>query len=194
MQAHLSRVITDLRGVYDGEIWLFPGSGYQLASEADGVLLLSMISSRNPDLLIGRQVDAAPLIRDMSLPTLSTGYMLVDGGRPTSVSYMSQTLPIPSDKPGIAVATALAGEMLGLQSIYLEAGSGAHHPVPVDMIERCRANVSVPIITGGGLRTVEEIIARYDAGANVCVVGSLIEDNPQALVDLVIHTQERALS
>jgi len=194
MKTDLKRVIADLRAVYEGEIWLFPGSGYQLCSEADGILLLSMISGRNPDLLIGRQVDAAPLIRDMDLCTLSTGYMLIDGGRPTSVSYMSQTLPIPADKPTIAVATGMAGEMLGMQCLYLEAGSGAHDPVPIDMLERCRAHVSIPIITGGGLRTVEQVIARFSAGADICVIGSMIEDNPRALIDLVIHTQELALS
>jgi phosphoglycerol geranylgeranyltransferase len=157
---------------------IFPGGSMQVSAEADAILFLSLISGRNPDLLIGRQVESAGLIRDIGLEVIPTGYLLIDGGRPTSVSYMSNTLPIPADKPDIAAATALAGEMLGLKVMYLDAGSGALHPVSFAMIERVRASITSPLIVGGGIRDAEAARRAFAAGADLVVVGNSLEKDP----------------
>lgn len=165
-------------------IVLFPGSIYQLSSHADAILFLSLISGRNPELLIGQQVLAAPRIRRLGLEVMPTGYMLIDGGTATSVAYMSNTQPIPADKPEIACATALAGAMLGLQLIYLDAGSGARRPVHPDLIARVRREVDVPLIVGGGIRTPELATNALEAGADLIVVGNGLEKDLGWLPDL----------
>lgn len=166
-------------------IVLFPGSIYQLSGQADALLFLSLISGRNPELLIGQQVLAAPRIKRLDLEVIPTGYMYIDGGRPTSVGYMSNTQPIPADKPEIARATALAGMYLGHQAIYLDAGSGAHHPVPTAMIEEVRKEIQLPLIVGGGIRTPLQAADALNAGADVIVVGNSLEKDPELLADLV---------
>lgn len=163
---------------------LFPGSVYQLDPQADALLLLSMISGRNPDLLIGRHVQVASRIKQMKLETIPTGYILVDGGKPTSVSYMSNTTPIPADKPPIAAATALAGELLGLKVIYMDAGSGAQNPVSPHIIQAVRHEVSLPVIVGGGIRTPERAALALEAGADVIVVGNGLEKDSNWLPEL----------
>ncbi|MGB3802303.1 MAG: phosphoglycerol geranylgeranyltransferase [Lewinella sp.] len=156
-------------------VLLFPGSVYQLDEQADGLLLLSLISGRNPELLIGKHVTVAGRIKQMKLPAFPTGYILIDGGRPTSVSYMSGTTPIPADKPAIAAATALAGEQLGLGLIYLDAGSGALRPVSPEIISAVRAEVKLPIVVGGGIRSPERARQALQAGADMIVVGNGLE-------------------
>lgn len=165
-------------------VWLFPGNTMQICPEADGILLLSMISGRKPELLIGNHVIAAPAIKQSGLAVVSVGYMLIDGGRRSSVEYMSNTIPIPADKNDIAVATAMAGEMLGMQMIYLEAGSGAKNPVPQSMISAVQRAVDVPVVVGGGLRYKEYIADAFNAGATWVVLGNGLEDNPDMLNDL----------
>ncbi len=157
---------------------LFPGNALQVHREADAILFLSLISGRNPELLIGKHVTAAPLIRAYGLESVPTGYILVDGGKPTSVQYISGTLPIPRDKDDIAAFTALAGELLGLQCMFLDAGSGALHPVSASMIAAVRKRVRVPVIVGGGIRTPEQAVAAAQAGADVVVVGNSLEKDP----------------
>ncbi|GAC1381149.1 MAG: hypothetical protein NVSMB30_28910 [Hymenobacter sp.] len=149
------------------------------------MLLLSLISGRNPDFLIGQHVVAAPRLRASGLQLLPTGYMLVDSGRPTTASYMSGTAPLPHDKPGIAACTALAGEQLGLKLMYLDGGSGAKNPVSAAMIAAVREAVSTPLIVGGGLNTGEKVYAALAAGADVVVVGNHIETNPAFLEEVV---------
>ncbi len=156
---------------------LFPGSVLQVKENADAILLLSLISGRNPELLIGQHVVAAPALRASRLEVISTGYMLVDGGKPTTVSYISNTHPIPSDKADIAACTAMAGEMLGLKIIYLDAGSGARHPVPARMIRKVSQQVSVPVIVGGGIRDAAAAREAARAGADLIVVGNAIEED-----------------
>ncbi|MCW3788477.1 geranylgeranylglyceryl/heptaprenylglyceryl phosphate synthase [Plebeiibacterium sediminum] len=156
-------------------VLLFPGSLLQLTTNADGILFISLISGRNPELLIGNHVASAPVIRSSGMEVISTGYILIDGGTTTSVEYMSQTKPIPALKTDIAVATAMAGEMLGQKLIYLEGGSGALNPVPVEMIEAVKQNISIPLIVGGGLNTKEKVKAACDAGADIIVVGNAFE-------------------
>ncbi len=163
---------------------LFPGSVYQLDEQADALLLLSLISGRNPDLLIGRHVLVAGRIKRMNLEAIATGYMLIDGGRSTSVSYMSGTTPIPADKPSIAAATALAGEQLGMKLIYMDAGSGAQQPVSDAIIHCVRKEVDLPIIVGGGIRTPERAALALDAGADMIVVGNALEKDSGWLPEL----------
>ncbi|MEI6889723.1 MAG: geranylgeranylglyceryl/heptaprenylglyceryl phosphate synthase [Bacteroidales bacterium] len=173
-----------LRDNSDIPVILFPGSSLQIFPNAHGILLLSLISGRNPDLLIGKHVESAALLKASKLEIIPTAYMLIDSGRPTSVSYISNTLPIPSDKPDIAVCTALAGEMLGLKVIYMDAGSGALNPVPDEIIQQVKQQTSVPLIVGGGISTVEKASAALKAGADVIVIGNAIEKNPGLMTDI----------
>ncbi|WP_306640297.1 geranylgeranylglyceryl/heptaprenylglyceryl phosphate synthase [Sanyastnella coralliicola] len=163
---------------------LFPGSPAQLTPHVDALLFLSLVSGRNPELLIGHHVTAAPVIKDLGIECLSTGYMLVDGGRPTTASYISNTQPIPRNKPGIAAATAMASELLGHQLIFLDAGSGADAPVPTEMIRAVRQSVDLPIIVGGGIRRREQLDAAFMAGADLAVLGTVIENEPELLAEL----------
>lgn len=164
---------------------LFPGNSFQLSYRADAVLFLSLISGRNAELLIGNHVIAAPYLKMSPLEVLPTGYMLVDGGKPTTVSYMSNTNPIPAGKTDIAVCTAIAGELLGLRMLFLDAGSGALNPVSVDMIESVAGATSVPLIVGGGIKTPEKVHENAAAGADLIVVGDAIEKNPDLLPEMV---------
>jgi len=147
----------------------------QISKNADGILLLSLISGRNPELLIGKQVIAAPILKASNLDILPTGYILIDGGKPTAVSYMSNTNPIPFDKDDIAMCTAMAGEMLGLKLIYMDAGSGALNAISEKMIKKVSSNISIPLIIGGGINTPQKAILACKAGADIIVVGNAIE-------------------
>jgi putative glycerol-1-phosphate prenyltransferase len=162
---------------------LFPGNLLQLSHDADAIFLLSLISGRNPELLIGNHVLAAPYLKEIKEKVISVGYILINCGTKTSVEYMSQTEAIPSDKTDIVVATALAGEMIGMKMIYLEAGSGAANPVPVAVIKAVRENISVPLAVGGGLRSKKELEETYKAGADLIILGNGCEQNPQLLID-----------
>jgi putative glycerol-1-phosphate prenyltransferase len=162
-------------------IVLFPGNLLQLSRKADLILLLSLISGRNPELLIGNHVIAAPYLKDVKEKLIPVGYILIGCGSKTSVEYISQTEAIPSDKTDIVVATAIAGEMLGLRMIYLEAGSGAGNPVPAEIIKAVRREITVPLAVGGGIRTSEEISEIYDAGADLIILGNGCEKDSRLL-------------
>lgn len=162
-------------------VFIFPGNVIQLSDRADGILFLSMISGRNAEYLIGNHVLAAPHLNRSGIEVIPTGYILIENGRSTSVEYMSNTRPIPANKPEIAMATAMAGEMLGMKSIYLEAGSGAAHPVGLDMIRAIRRQISLPLIVGGGINSSDRASEVYEAGADVIVVGTAVEENPALL-------------
>lgn len=155
---------------------IFPGSALQISQYADAILFLSLISGRNPDYLIGQQVRSAPIIKHIALEAISTGYMLIKSGNYTSAEYMSNTSPIPADKPDIARATALAAQILGMKLIYLEAGSGATQPVPIEMVRKVTSYVDIPVIVGGGIRKPEEANERVLAGASFIVTGNYFED------------------
>ncbi len=175
---------------------LFPGNSYQLSHKADAILFLSLVSGRNPDLLIGQHVIAAPYLRLSPLEVLPTGYMLIDGGVATTVHYMSNTSPIPAHKSDIAVCTAMAAEMLGLKLIFMDAGSGASRPVPTDMISEVRGAVSVPLIVGGGIRTPEKAEENIKAGADMIVVGNAFEHDPSLMIEIsaAIHSHNVELN
>lgn len=163
---------------------LFPGSSLHIDPSADAILLLSLISGRNADMLIGQHVIAAPLLKKSGIEVLSTGYMLIESGRQTTVSYISNTTPIPRDKPSIAACTAMAGELLGLKNMFLDAGSGALYPVPAETIAAVSRSVDTPIIVGGGINSFEKAHAALSAGADVIVVGNGIEQNPGLLPEI----------
>lgn len=164
---------------------LFPGSVLQISNKADAILLLSLISGRNPEYLIGNHVIAAPILKNSSLEIIPVGYMLIESGRTTSVQYVSNTIPIPADKTDMAVATAIAGEMLGLKIIYLEAGSGALNHVTELMIFEVKKNISIPLIVGGGIKSKEQVRKVFDAGADIIVIGNSLENNPENLFHLL---------
>lgn len=163
---------------------LFPGSNMHISLNADAILFLSLISGRNPELLIGQHVVAAPILKKSQLEIIPTGYMLVNSGSTTAVAYMSNTSPIPNNKPSIAACTAMAGEMLGLKLIYLDAGSGAHEPVSPKVINMVRKSVETPLIVGGGIRTPAMATEALQAGADMVVVGNGIEKNPNLLIEV----------
>lgn len=167
---------------------IFPGSASQIKDNADAILFLSLISGRNPELLIGQHVQAAPILKASKLEIISTGYMLIDGGAPTTVSYVSNTTPIPSDKDDIASCTALAGEMLGLKIIYLDAGSGAKNHVTTSMVKNISSQINIPLIVGGGIRDAKTAKEICNAGADIIVVGNAIEKN-----DALIESISRAI-
>ena len=160
------------------------GDANQIAPEADAILLLSLISGRNPELLIGKHVTSAIHLKRSGLEIISTGYMLIDGGVETTASYVTGTSPLPSNKPGIAAMTGLAGEQLGLKVLYMDAGSGAREPVPASLIHAVRSQVSIPIIVGGGIRNKKGILEAWNAGADVVVIGNALEENPELLPHL----------
>jgi putative glycerol-1-phosphate prenyltransferase len=172
----------------DIPVILFPGSYIQLSNKADALLLLSLVSGRNADYLIGNHVFAAPYIKKSGLEVIPTGYILIDGGRTSSVEYVSNTKPIPADKTELVVATAIASEMLGQKLIYLEAGSGANCHVPVEVIREVKKNISLPLIVGGGIKSAVEADNLLKAGADIIVIGTIIEqdiDNLQKIVAIL---------
>jgi phosphoglycerol geranylgeranyltransferase len=182
----IDKLIDSIRELCNIPIILFPGNLLQLSHKADAILLLSLISGRNPELLIGNHVIAAPYLRSVREKLISVGYILVGCGKKTSVEYISQTEAIPCDKSDLVVATALAGEMLGLNMIYLEAGSGAENPVPPAIIRAVKENVSIPVAVGGGLRSAEEISETFNSGANLVILGNGCEKNPGLLSEACI--------
>ena len=183
-------LVEALRRQKDIPVVIFPGSNLHIHSEADGILLLSLISGRNPELLIGQHVIAAPILKNSGLEILPTGYMLIESGKPTTVSYISNTQPIPADKEDIAVCTAMAGEMLGLRLLYLDGGSGAINPVPPKMISAVRRNTGLPVIVGGGITSGTKAEQAWLAGADYVVIGNGLEKEPE-LLDQIIKVRNR---
>ncbi len=161
----------------DLPVVLFPGSGAQLCADADAMLLLSLISGRNAELLIGEHVRYAPAIKRLGLDVLPTGYMLIESGGMTSAQFMSNTLPLPRDKTDLAAAHALAGQLLGLKLIYMDGGSGARQAVPVELVREVSRAIDIPLIVGGGLKTPGQVEARIRAGADFVVVGTAVEED-----------------
>jgi putative glycerol-1-phosphate prenyltransferase len=187
-------LITDIRNMCSIPVVLFPGNLLQLSRKADYIMLLSLISGRNPELLIGNHVIAAPYLKDVRPKLVSVGYILVACGGKTSVEYISQTEAIPADKTDIVVATALAGEMLGLKMIYLEGGSGAKSHVPADLISAVRENISIPLAVGGGIKSGTEAERIFRAGAGLVVLGNGCEKDPGLLREVCAARDEARLS
>lgn len=181
---NLQEVIRTLKRETAIPVVLFPGSSLHIAPQADAILFLSLISGRNPDLLIGQHVQAAPIIKSTRLEVLPTGYILINSGRLTSVAYISNTTPIPEDKYALAACTAMAGEMLGLRLIYLDAGSGADREISAKMIAAVRNATSCPLIVGGGIDSGKKAQAALEAGADLIVVGNALEKDPELLIEI----------
>lgn len=181
---HLNKCIGLIKSATDLPVILFPGSEMQINGNADAILLLSLISGRNPELLIGKHVSAAPYLNASGLEILPTGYMLIESGNSTTALYMSNTSPIPREKDDIAICTAMAGEMLGLKLIYMDAGSGAAMPVPVSMIRKVKASLGIPLIIGGGITSAEIAYESCRAGADIIVVGTAIEKDMELIRDI----------
>jgi phosphoglycerol geranylgeranyltransferase len=171
---HFDDFIQSIKKKSSITVILFPGDSTQLSRHADAVLFLSLISGRNPGNLIGEHVKAAPLIKQYGIEPISTAYMLVESGSVTSVEFMSNTRPLPRNKPMIAAAHALAAQYMGMSMVYLEAGSGAPQPVPDDMIKLVRSYIDIPVIVGGGIRDAKTALAKLSAGADIIVTGNLL--------------------
>lgn len=172
-----------LKKASDIPVVIFPGSPSQISENADAILFLSLLSGRNPETLIGQQVMAAPFLKKSKLEIISTAYLLIDSGSQTTASYISNSTPIPSNKPGIAVSTAIAGELLGFNLIYMDAGSGAKNPISAEMIQEVKSNIDIPLIIGGGLNSRGKVKSALDAGADMIVVGSAFEENPNFILE-----------
>jgi putative glycerol-1-phosphate prenyltransferase len=194
VSTHLEELVLSIKAQTKIPVILFPGSPSQVTPAADALLYLSLISGRNPELLIGQHVISAPLVKKSGLEIISTGYMVVDGGLPTTVSYISNANPLPSNKNEIAVCTALAGEMLGMKLIYLDAGSGALMPIPTEMIKAVSEQISIPLIVGGGITTPEKAAANCRAGADLIVVGNAIEKDTDLISSIcqAVHASNKS--
>ena len=175
--------VARIKNVAKIPVIFFPGGVGQINEYYDAMLFMSVISGRNPHYLIGEQVIAAPIVKDLALEAIPTGYMLLDGGSATTVEFMSGSLPIPLDRPDIAVAHALAGQYLGMKLLYLEAGSGAKYPVPIEIIKQVASETNVSLIVGGGIRTPKAAAERVKAGASFIVAGTAIEKSSELMAE-----------
>jgi putative glycerol-1-phosphate prenyltransferase len=186
----LHDLVTEIKRLCTIPVILFPGSPSQLTPSADALLYLSLISGRNAELLIGQHVISAPIVKKSRLEIISTGYMVIDGGAPTTVSYISNASPIPSDKNEIAICTAMAGEMLGMKLIYMDAGSGAKRAISEEMISAVARQIEVPLVVGGGITNPEKAYLNCKAGADLIVIGNAIEKNSSLIAEMsaAIHS------
>ncbi len=186
----LNKCMEIIKNNTDIPVVLFPGNITHLHDDADAILFLSLISGRNSDLLIGKHVHVATSIKKKGIETIPTGYLLIESGKITSAQYMSNSLPIPRDKTDIAVATAVAGELLGLKVIYMDAGSGADKSIDEKMINAVKKNIDIPLIIGGGIRDAETAVKLVKSGADIIVIGNAAEKNPKLIIDIAnqIHS------
>lgn len=183
LQNSVDETVIHIKRLTTIPVVLFPGNAFQLTNKADALLLLSLISGRNAEWLIGQHVQAAKAIQESALETISTGYILIDGGNTTAVERVSKTKPLQHDAIDEVVSTALAGELLGNKLIYLEAGSGAQNPVPTSLIKAVKESIHIPLIVGGGLTSTDAIKKAYEAGADIVVVGNYLETHLEKMVD-----------
>lgn len=185
MQDRMDECIKLIRETSNIPIVLFPGNNYQINSNADALLFLSLLSGRNPEYLIGKHVESAMRLHSSKLEIIATAYLLIDGQNSNTASYITQTMPIPNDKSEIALATAMAGQMLNMQLLYLDAGSGAKVPVPASMINKLHSHIQLPIIVGGGIRDAETIYHSLKAGADIVVIGNALESHPEYMKEMM---------
>jgi len=171
----LEDCIVKLKSASDIPVIIFPGSPSQISNKADAILFLSLLSSRNPEMLIGQQLVAAPYLKKSNLEVIGTAYLLIEGGKQTTASYISNSNPIPADKADIAAYTALAGQFMGMSIVYLDAGSGASKAVSAEMIKEVKEQIDIPLVVGGGIDSKEKLNAAYEAGADLVVIGNALE-------------------
>lgn len=186
--------IKAVKDVTDLPVVLFPGSSRQVSGYADGILFLSLLSGRNPQYLIGEQVMAAPVICRLGLESIPTAYLLIESGRMTSAEFVSNTKPLPRDKPQLAVAHAQAAMLFGMKAVYLEAGSGAENSVPPEIVKMVVESVSIPVIVGGGITNPEQGVAVARAGARAIVVGTAVEKSDMKVLREMAKAIRRSFS
>ncbi len=182
---HFDAFLAVVKKYTNKPVILFPGGSHQVSSHADAIFFLSLLSGRNSEFLVGEQVKAVFVIREYNLEVIPVGYILIESRNYTAVEYMSNTKPIPRAKPEIAAAHALTGEYFGMKYIYLEAGSGAHRPVPIDMVKRVKDTITIPLIIGGGIKTTKDAQEVIDAGADYIVLGSIIEKSKNRFKEIM---------
>lgn len=176
LNGNIDETIDSIKSSCSIPVIIFPGGVDQISAKADALLYISLISGRNADQLIGKHVIAAPLIKKYGIEPISTGYLLIESGKTTTAEYISNSKPIPRNKPEIAASTALAAEYMGMKLIYLEAGSGADLPVPNEMIKMVSQYCSLPIVVGGGIRDLKTAFEKVQSGAKVIVTGNFFEN------------------
>lgn len=186
----VNSIIEILKEETDCPVILFPGDASQFSIKADALLYLSLLSGRNAEFLIGQHINSSVSIKKSMIEVIPTGYLLIEGNKTSSVEYISNTRPIPRDKKDIALSTAVAGELLGMRLIYLEAGSGAKQVVPLDMIKHLSTELSIPMMVGGGIGTEEQLTDAFRAGADIVVVGNAFESNPRKITEFVNATRK----
>lgn len=182
-KSDFDRCVDAAKKMLSTPIIIFPGASHHLSKNADALLFLSLISGRNPDFLIGQHVEAMDELAQIDIETIPTSYLLIDGGKMTSVQYFSRTQPIPQNEISIATKTALAGKYLGQKLIYADAGSGAIQPISSAMI-KALSKINSPLIIGGGLKTIKGIQEAHESGANLVVIGNKLEEDIDFLLDL----------
>jgi len=178
------RLIIEIKKYTQLPIILFPGDHIQISDKADALLFLSLISGRNPEYLIGKQVESISKLRQANLEIIPTGYILLENGKQTSVECVSKTKPLKRNNIDLIMDTAKAGELLGMKLIYLEAGSGATHPIEVSIIKRVKTQLNIPLIVGGGIRSTQAIESAFESGANMVVVGTAFEEDESFFNDI----------
>lgn len=171
------KLVAALKPLTKLPIVLFPGDVTQISKDADAILFLSLISGRNPKYLIEKQIEAVSILKNTDLEVIPTGYILIENGKETAVQKVTETLPIPTALHTLVADTAKAGELMGKKIIYLEAGSGALHPVPLQMIKFVKQDLTIPLIVGGGIRSKQQLDNAYSAGADLVVIGTAFEEN-----------------
>ncbi len=184
-KGHTSQTVQFIKENTKIPVLLFPGHSNQICEQADALLFLSLISGRNPEFLIGHHIKAAQTLRKWQMETIPTGYLLIDGGRITSVAAVSQTIPLPADQAELITSTALAGTLLGMKLIYLEAGSGALQAVTEEVISLSKQQLDVPLIVGGGINNAEKAQRAWQAGADIIVMGNSLEQTPDLLPKII---------
>ena len=179
---NFERFVEKVKSLASKKVIIFPGSAEQISPVADAILFLSLISGENPRYLIGEQIKAAPVLKKLDIEVISTGYMLIDGGRKTTVELVSGTKPLLQDNIDKVRNAAYAAQLLGMKMVYLECGSGARYTVKEDLIREVRKNIDIPLVVGGGIKNKKEIESKYRAGADIVVVGNALEKDPKILL------------